>query len=90
MPPLEDERVIFDTLLEIGLSSDGGLEAIPLTWAELAAYSSLVRALEPWEASLLRDLSQAYLSGRKEYEAPLARAPWHEGWAPMMGGAIHD
>jgi len=52
----------------------GGVEA--LDWVDLAAYTSLtMERVEPWEASLLRRMSQAYAAGLEEGKSPFSIAP---------------
>jgi len=47
-----------------------------LDWVDLASYAALtLERVEPWEASLLRRMSQAYAAGLEEGKSPFSIAP---------------
>lgn len=70
-----------DILMEAGPVKSapmGGVEA--LDWVDIHAYMTLTMAqVEPWEASLLRRMSQAYALGLDEGKSPFSIAPVDRG-----------
>lgn len=53
----------------------GGIR--PLPWTEIKAYADLSQSIkEPWEARLLKTMSEAYCKGRNIGKNALARPPW--------------
>lgn len=76
MPPLPLPHVI-ERWTEIGMTSSNGMSATPLSWAEIAAWqaNTCVR-LSPWEARLIRALSQAYIAQSHISEDETCPPPW--------------
>jgi hypothetical protein len=49
---------------------------LALDWVDIAAYASLTMAdIEPWEAKLLRKMSEAFVSGMNEGTSPFSIPP---------------
>jgi hypothetical protein len=52
----------------------GGFQS--LDWVDIAAYTSLTMAdVEPWEATILREMSEAFASGMSEGTSPFSIPP---------------
>ena len=85
MPPSPAPHII-DRLIEIGLSEPAGMGAAPLSWQTIAAWQhdTCVR-LAPWEARLLRRLSNDYLAESRRAEDETCPPPWG---APVSEAAI--
>jgi len=68
---------MLDLLMEAGPVKSapmGGFYA--LDWADVAAYASLTMDhIEPWEAVLLREMSDAFAAGLNEGKSPFSKAP---------------
>ena len=86
MPPLETEEYLFGVFLELGVVSHvgRGMEGgqtdgmVPLTWAEIHAFSELNWGLSGWEAKTLRDMSRDYIRGMMQGINPLGIPPWED------------
>lgn len=62
MPPLEWGQYLLDYLFEFGPTMAAGMGSGPLTAVEISAWQDLLGIeFEPWEARLLRRLSNEYL-----------------------------
>jgi len=74
---LDAGGIFLEILMEAGpvkTSPMGGYMA--LDWVDLASYAALtLERVEPWEASLLRRMSQAYAAGLEEGKSPFSIAP---------------
>ena len=58
------EGYLLEAMQNLGWCQSGGMDAAPLSWAEIKAYADCTRDLsEPWEFQTLRDMSMAYLRG---------------------------
>lgn len=76
MPPNPAPHII-DRLVEMGLSEAAGMGAGPISWATIAAWSSLTAVpLHPWEARLIRRLSTEYLAEGRRAESENCPPPW--------------
>ena len=76
MPPVEVGHLIL-YLWEIGPVLAGGMGSIPISHAELLAWSGLIGIeLQPWEARFILRLSQDYLMESRRAEKPDCPSPW--------------
>lgn len=76
MPPISLPHII-GRLTEIGLTENSGMNATPLSWVTIDAWkrSTGVR-IPPWEARLIRQLSEAYLAEGRKAEVESCPPPW--------------
>ena len=77
LPPLQSGQYLVDALAELRFadSFQGGLRSV--SWTEIKAYGELTEAIsEPWEARMLKGMSEAYVTGRSLGKQPLAKPPW--------------
>jgi hypothetical protein len=74
---LDAGEYLLNLLMEAGpIKSQpmGGFQA--LDWVDFAAYASLTMAdLEPWEATILRKMSEAFVTGMNEGASPFSIPP---------------
>ncbi|TCP36552.1 hypothetical protein [Sphingomonas sp. BK235] len=64
-------------LIAMGIVQPTGMSIAALGWAEIAGWQqSMCIRLTPWEASLLRNLSSAYVAETRRAESELCSAPW--------------
>ena len=76
MPPNPAPELI-SRLVEIGLTEQGGMGAVPLKWSELDAWCNRTGVdLPPWEARLYRHLSVEYLRELHKAESEDCSPPW--------------
>jgi hypothetical protein len=85
MPPVPDAcGYLVDHLFEVGPAMPGGMGAAPISWQELQAWQHQCGVpLLPWEASLLRRLSQAYLNEHQAASVEDRPAPWAPEQVPV-------
>jgi hypothetical protein len=77
MPPVSCGHYLLDHLYAVGPTMFGGMEAAPLTHGELQAYQANTGiALNEWEVTTLRRLSQDYLSESHKATKRNCPAPW--------------
>ncbi|MBB4858258.1 hypothetical protein HNO88_001577 [Novosphingobium chloroacetimidivorans] len=70
--PANSASHLTDWFFEIGPTSAEG----PISWQEIAAWSLMTSIdLDPWEASLMRRLSVAYMNQREEARKPSCPEP---------------
>jgi hypothetical protein len=70
-------RPLLARFLEVGPVASGTMGAAPLSFTELQAYADLTGIeLLPWEASLLRQLSRAWVGESGRAESHDASPPW--------------
>lgn len=77
LPPIDAGKYLLSACFEIGWAESvmGGLR--PVQWSEIKAYADLCGEIkEPWEAKLIKTMSERYCRGRKSGENALARPPW--------------
>jgi hypothetical protein len=78
LPELGPEIYLWHTLRDVGLMVQTPMGQTPIGWPELNAFSQLTQQqLEPWEASTLIRMSEAYLAELSIGEEPFAMPP-HE------------
>lgn len=74
---LDAGEYLLNMLIEAGPIKSapmGGVQS--LDWVDLAAYASLAATdLEPWEAALLRKMSDAFVLGMNEGASPFSIPP---------------
>lgn len=76
LPPLASGGYLYNAFREAGMVSMG-FGQMPLTWAEIDAYARLTGEITtPFEARMLRAMSQAYLSGLRAGEDEFSIPPW--------------
>jgi hypothetical protein len=79
MPPNPAPHLI-DRLIEIGLTEAAGMGAAPLSWREIDAWQRMTAVpLAPWEARLMRRLSNDYLAESRRAEDETCPPPWRSG-----------
>lgn len=69
----ETDSFIVSYWHELGLCSNGGYGFIPLSFAEIKAYSDSVNQLEPFEVSAIARMSKAYVSEQSAATKDLGR-----------------
>jgi len=68
---------LFEAFCELGMVQSGLSGLLPLSWTEIDAFARLTKAFaEPWEARLIRRLSNAYLEGHRLGADPVGIPPW--------------
>jgi hypothetical protein len=74
---LDAGEYLLNTLMEVGAIKSAAMGGfLALDWVDLAAYASLTMAdIEPWEAKLLRKMSEAFVSGLNEGASPFSIPP---------------
>lgn len=76
MPPNPMPHIVA-RLIEIGVTQSNGMSATPLSWQEIAAWQrSTSVELGPWEARLIRSLSEAYVAESRKAESENCPPPW--------------
>ena len=56
---------------ELGWCMSSGTGLIPITFSELKAYEDITGTrISPWEARMIRDMSEAYCIGTQDTKAP--------------------
>jgi len=76
MPPNPMPHIIA-RLIEIGITESNGMGATPLSWPTIDAWQrSVAIDLLPWEARLLRKLSEAYVAESRKAESENCPPPW--------------
>ncbi|MEG2030580.1 MAG: hypothetical protein RR376_08035 [Janthinobacterium sp.] len=81
MPPLEWGDYLIGYLFEFGPTMAAGMGSGPLTGAEILAWQKLLGIeFDPWEARLLRRLSneyvsESYLATKRDRPAPYGAPP---------------
>lgn len=77
LPELGEVFYLADTWADIGIVSAGASGPARLTAAEIVAWQQCSgRCLNPWEFSVVRDMSSAYLSGNRDGEEPECAPPF--------------
>ncbi|MBG6222802.1 MULTISPECIES: hypothetical protein [unclassified Janthinobacterium] len=83
MPPVDCGQHLLGYLYEFGPAMAGGMGAVPVTFAEMAAWQLATGVdLEPWEARLLRRLSADYVAESHKASKTDCPPPWGES-APL-------
>lgn len=78
MPPNPAPHVI-RWLFEIGLTEDNGVGESPLSWREINEWQVATGvSLSAFEATLIRELSVAYLSQKRKSDNENSPPPWAE------------
>jgi hypothetical protein len=74
---LDAGEYLLNVLMEAGAIKSAAMGGfLALDWVDLAAYASLTMAdIEPWEAKLLRKMSEAFVSGMNEGTSPFSIPP---------------
>lgn len=68
---------IVEWLIEMGITEATGMGPAPLSWREIEAWQrASAIELSPWEASLIRKLSIAYIGEGAKAESENCPAPW--------------
>lgn len=76
MPMVDAGGYLVRAFQEIGRLSIG-FSLAPLTWAEIDAYARLTGEIkEPFEAKIIRRMSEAYLEGFRAGEDEFSIPPW--------------
>ena len=75
LPPLDGGEYLITDFHDAGMVSHTAEGPIPLTWAELRGFAGWADLTQD-EASILRQMSLAYLDGQRIGREPLGRAPW--------------
>lgn len=76
MPPNAAPHIV-DRLIEIGLTEAAGMGAGPVSWREINEWQAGVGVtLDPWEARLIRRLSNEYLAEGRRAESENCPPPW--------------
>ena len=77
-PPIPSEVSYLLSHLEgLGFSEVGMAGPVPLSWQEIAAWSHLQGVeLNPWEATVLRSMSEQFVRELAEAENHLRPPPW--------------
>lgn len=76
MPPISMPHIIA-RLTEIGMTEAVGMGVGPLSWVSIDAWKrgTGIR-IPPWEARLIRQLSEAYLAEGRKAEDETCPPPW--------------
>lgn len=89
LPDLSCGHYLVDYLMEAGPVSPGGMGAVPLSWADLVAWSSSTGiTLAPWEARMLRRLSAEYLDQSRKAEKLDCPSPAHKPLSDESRAAV--
>jgi len=77
-PPIPREvAYLLGHLESLGYSEVGMGGPVPLSWQEIAAWSQLQGVeLRPWEATVLRSMSEQFVRELSEAESHLRPPPW--------------
>lgn len=75
-PPVS-HRYLIDWWLDAGTTSSIGMGEGALTWQEIDAWVARTEIeLQPWEARIIRRMSQAFANERHEAKKPLRPVPY--------------
>lgn len=84
MPPCDTPWLV-DTLFEIGPTVPAGMGEAPIAHTDLAAWQANTGIeLQPWQARLLRLLSQQYLNESHKARARDCPPPWGDAAVPNL------
>lgn len=77
LPPPSPFFYLVEWLFELGITESSGMGAQPISWTEIANWSTLSgHVLSPGEAVALRHLSTEYVRMLTEGEDPGCPPPW--------------
>lgn len=77
LPPNPAPHIV-NRLVEIGLTEANGMGMSPLSWREIMEWQRATGVtLDPWEARLIRRLSNEYIAESRRAESENCPAPWH-------------
>jgi len=74
---LDAGEYLLNILIEAGPIKSGPMGGFQsLDWVDIAAYASLTMdTIEPWEASLIKKMSDAFVTGMNEGTSPFSIPP---------------
>jgi hypothetical protein len=79
LPNIEEAEYLIQHLYEAGVMLSNGMGATPLTWQEIDAWIRVTQRVVPiWERSLIRELSEAYVSEYNQAADKSRPAPYVE------------
>lgn len=79
MPPNPMPHIVA-RLIEIGMTSAGGMGPVPLSWTDIGTWQRLTGIeLSAWEARTLRQMSVVYVGEKGLAEDENRPPPWHAG-----------
>jgi hypothetical protein len=82
MPPNPAPHIT-EWLVEMGLSEAAGMGVAPLSWTTIDAWCRRTGIdLSPWEARLIRRLSQDYIAMSRKAECETCPPPWRAPTSP--------
>jgi hypothetical protein len=84
IPPMPDltghQSSILCLFQEVGPTGQGAMGEVPLTWAEVDAFTRLSPEItEPWEARILVQMSRDYLTEKGLGADPFRKGPLERG-----------
>ena len=75
--PVISAKYIYDWLMEVGPTENGGMGPVQLSWKEICAWSSMTfTSMTAWEARLLRELSSEFITESRQAEDRNRPPPW--------------
>jgi hypothetical protein len=77
LPDLKAGEYLYETFIELGLAKEGNAALRPIDWSEIDAFMRCTGDIEtPWEAKLIRRMSQEYVMQRTHGSDPFAEPFW--------------
>jgi len=77
LPSLEAGDYLASAFMDIGLCQSAGYGPQLLSWQEINAFSQMTGAIRSrWEGATIRNMSAAYIEGRKIGDDAFGIVPW--------------
>jgi hypothetical protein len=75
LPDLNCTQYIADMWHDMGEAKAGGMSLVSMEWSDVASYSTFYE-LDPWDASMMMNMSRLYVNSLSAGKDPSMQAPY--------------